>query len=88
MSPEVFNGGHGCVPPQRPVLEQVLVSPVVGSECPRSSGGKRVAPVYVGELHGSAGGLPRWQSSEHWYGLSEDLVSIPGLGLLFFHIYL
>ena len=60
--------------------EQALAAPLVGSECPGSSGGKRVAPVYVEELCFSTSVTHIAQMAEHWYGFPADLGLIPGLG--------
>ena len=54
---------------------------MVGSECPGSSGGKRVASLYVEELHAQPVGCPDSSGGRALVGSPEDLGLISGLGL-------
>ena len=52
----VINSGHGIVLPStgrggRPPCGQAFAAPMVCSDCPGSSGGKRVEFLYVEELY-------------------------------------
>ena len=84
------NSGHGIGPPRGkdPLVDRPSLLLWLAVSAPEAAG-ERVAFLYVEELRCSVSGVTQIvQMAEHWHGSPEDLGSVPGLGLSFFHIYL